>query len=158
MVQKNAQGETRVVVLAAGQGTRMRSERAKVLHEVCGLSMLGHAQRVAHEVDARRPVVVVGAEAEAVRDACQEGEVEFVVQAEQRGTGHAVKMTQDALAGFEGDVLILYGDTPLLSCVDPFAHAGRQTRDARRSGRSHCGREHARPDCSWGFRPDREDR
>ncbi len=114
MVQKKAQGETRVVVLAAGQGTRMRSERAKVLHEVCGLSMLGHAQRVAHEVDARRPVVVVGAQAEAVREACQEGEVEFVVQAEQRGTGHAVKMAQEALSGFEGDVLILYGDTPLL--------------------------------------------
>ena len=114
MVQKKAHGGTRVVVLAAGRGTRMRSERAKVLHEICGLSMLGHAQRVAQEVDARRPLVVVGAEAEAVRAACQEGEVEFVVQPEQRGTGHAVKMTQEALAGFEGDVLILYGDTPLL--------------------------------------------
>ncbi|MEE3326333.1 MAG: NTP transferase domain-containing protein, partial [Myxococcota bacterium] len=114
MVQDKAQRETRVVVLAAGRGTRMKSERAKVLHEVCGRSMLGHAQRLASEVDEHRPVVVVGADAQAVREACPENEVEFVVQAEQRGTGHAVMVTQEALAGFAGDVLILYGDTPLL--------------------------------------------
>ena len=114
MAQEKPQHQTRVVVLAAGRGTRMKSERAKVLHEVCGRSMLGHAQRVASEVDEQRPVVVVGADAEAVREACGENEVEFVVQAEQRGTGHAVMMAKEALSGFEGDVLILYGDTPLL--------------------------------------------
>ena len=114
MAQEKPQRQTRVVVLAAGRGTRMKSERAKVLHEVCGRSMLGHAQRVASEVDEERPVVVVGADAQAVRDACNENEVEFAVQAEQRGTGHAVMMAKEALSGFEGDVLILYGDTPLL--------------------------------------------
>ena len=67
MAQEKPQRQTRVVVLAAGRGTRMKSERAKVLHEVCGRSMLGHAQRVASEVDEERPVVVVGADALAMR-------------------------------------------------------------------------------------------
>ena len=114
MAQEKLQRETRVVVLAAGRGTRMKSSRPKVLHEVCGRSMLGYAQRLASEVDEDRPVVVVGADAQAVREACPEDEVEFVVQEEQRGTGHAVMVTRDALSGFVGDVLILYGDTPLL--------------------------------------------
>ena len=79
MAQEKLQRETRVVVLAAGRGTRMKSSRPKVLHEVCGRSMLGYAQRLASEVDEDRPVVVVGADAQAVREACPEdGEVSCV--------------------------------------------------------------------------------
>jgi len=109
----NALGETAVVILAAGQGTRMRSERPKVLHEICGVPMLGHIQRVAGEVEPARLVVVVGREAEAVTRAAGE-ETTCVVQAEQKGTGHAVMVSRNVLADFSGDILILYGDTPLL--------------------------------------------
>ena len=102
-----------VVVLAAGQGTRMRSRRAKVLHEICGVPMLSHIQAVAGEIQPERLIVVVGREAEAVSQILGEG-AELVVQAEQKGTGHAVMMAEESLADFDGDVLVLYGDTPLL--------------------------------------------
>jgi bifunctional UDP-N-acetylglucosamine pyrophosphorylase/glucosamine-1-phosphate N-acetyltransferase len=102
-----------VVVLAAGKGTRMKSDRAKVLHPICGIPMLGHIQRVAEAVAAQRLVVVIGRDADEVRRAYGES-AEFVLQAEQNGTGHAVMMTEDALRDFTGDVFVLYGDTPLL--------------------------------------------
>ena len=102
-----------VVVLAAGQGTRMRSRRAKVLHEICGVPMLSHIQRVAGEIEPERLIVVVGREAETVTQVLDES-AEFVVQAEQKGTGHAVMMAEESLADFDGDVLVLNGDTPLL--------------------------------------------
>ncbi|MDP6977494.1 MAG: bifunctional UDP-N-acetylglucosamine diphosphorylase/glucosamine-1-phosphate N-acetyltransferase GlmU [Myxococcota bacterium] len=102
-----------VVILAAGQGTRMKSSRAKVLHELCGRSMLGHVVETAEAMSPEHLVVVVGRDADQVREAF-DGRVEFVEQAEQNGTGHAVKQALPNLEGFEGDVLILYGDTPLL--------------------------------------------
>ena len=101
------------VVLAAGKGTRMKSRRAKVLHEICGLPLLGHIARVAEGLDAERLVVVVGRDADEVKEAYA-GRAEFVLQAEQRGTGHAVLVTESKLRDFEGDVFVLYGDTPLL--------------------------------------------
>ncbi len=102
-----------VVVLAAGQGTRMRSRRAKVLHEICGVPMLSHIQAVAGEIEPERLIVVVGRGAEAVSQILGES-AELVVQAEQKGTGHAVMMAEESLADFDGDVLVLNGDTPLL--------------------------------------------
>ncbi len=102
-----------VVVLAAGQGTRMRSRRAKVLHEICGMPMLSHIQAVAGEIEPERLIVVVGRGAEAVSQILGES-AELVVQAEQKGTGHAVMMAEESLADFDGDVLVLNGDTPLL--------------------------------------------
>lgn len=105
--------EVAVVVLAAGKGTRMKSGRAKVLHEICGLPMLGHIQRVAEGVAAQRLIVVIGRDADEVRQAYGES-AEFVRQAEQNGTGHAVMMAEDTLRDFSGDVFVLYGDTPLL--------------------------------------------
>ena len=88
--------EVAVVVLAAGKGTRMKSARVKVLHEICGLPMLGHTQRVAEGLEAQRLVVVIGREADEVRRAFGES-AEFVHQLEQKGTGHAVMMAEDAL-------------------------------------------------------------
>lgn len=102
-----------VVILAAGQGKRMKSGLVKVLHEVAGRPMLGWPLVLAEALDAEPPVVVVGRDADKVR-AAFEGRARFVEQAERRGTGHAVQMAQPLLAGFRGDVLILYGDTPLL--------------------------------------------
>jgi len=102
-----------VVILAAGQGTRMKSRRSKVLHEICGRPMLGYPLALARELSAREPVVVVGRDAEEVERAFA-GQARFVLQAERNGTGHAVLAAQDALADARGPILILYGDTPLL--------------------------------------------
>jgi bifunctional UDP-N-acetylglucosamine pyrophosphorylase/glucosamine-1-phosphate N-acetyltransferase len=102
-----------VLVLAAGQGTRMKSALAKVLHPLCGRPMLHHVLAAAEGLAPERLAVVVGRDAEAVRDAFSE-RARFVLQAEQRGTGHAVLQTEAELQGFHGDVLVLYGDTPLL--------------------------------------------
>jgi bifunctional UDP-N-acetylglucosamine pyrophosphorylase/glucosamine-1-phosphate N-acetyltransferase len=105
--------DTTVIVLAAGQGTRMKSRRAKVLHELCGVSMLDHVLRTARALSPSRLIVVVGRDADEVR-ARFGGDVEFVEQAEQRGTGHAVLVAEPTLGAVNGDVLVLYGDTPLL--------------------------------------------
>jgi bifunctional UDP-N-acetylglucosamine pyrophosphorylase/glucosamine-1-phosphate N-acetyltransferase len=102
-----------VLVLAAGQGTRMKSGRAKVLHEIAGRPLLGFPLAVAEALGPDRLVVVIGRDADRVRDRFA-GRARFVLQAEQKGTGHAVLVARDALDGFTGDVLILYGDTPLL--------------------------------------------
>ncbi|MEM6676893.1 MAG: bifunctional UDP-N-acetylglucosamine diphosphorylase/glucosamine-1-phosphate N-acetyltransferase GlmU [Pseudomonadota bacterium] len=107
-----------VVILAAGAGTRMRSDRPKVLHQIAGLSMLGHVIGAARALAPARLVVVTGHGAEAVgaEARASAGDVALTVchQAEQRGTGHAVLAAAPGLDGFEGDVLVLYGDTPLL--------------------------------------------
>ena len=102
-----------VVVLAAGQGKRMQSRLAKVLHEVAGRPMLAYPLELAEALGPERLVVVVGRDGERVREAFT-GRATFALQAERRGTGHAVMQARDALDGFAGDVLILYGDTPLL--------------------------------------------
>lgn len=106
------------VVLAAGQGTRMKSSRAKVLHPVCGKPMVAYPVALARQLGADPVVLVVGHQAEAVeaevRGHFPQG-VGFQLQAEQKGTGHAVIEGMKGLEGFEGRVLILYGDVPLLT-------------------------------------------
>lgn len=103
-----------VIILAAGQGTRMRSARHKVLHPIAGRPMLLHLLAAVSELAPERQVVVVGAGREQVEKAVDGSGVAIAVQAEQLGTGHAVAQAHDALAGFAGDVLILYGDVPLV--------------------------------------------
>ena len=110
----SAERKLAILILAAGQGTRMKSRTAKVLHPIAGRPMLDYSLSVAESLEPDRVVVVVGRDAEAVRR-CFDGRAEFVLQEQQRGTGHAVLSARDALAGFSGDVLICYGDTPLLS-------------------------------------------
>ena len=102
-----------VVVLAAGNGTRMKSGHAKVLHPLAGRPMLSFPLSAAESLNPERLVVVVGRDADRVREVFAERAI-FVSQEEQRGTGHAVAQTERALKGFNGDVLILYGDTPLI--------------------------------------------
>jgi bifunctional UDP-N-acetylglucosamine pyrophosphorylase/glucosamine-1-phosphate N-acetyltransferase len=106
-----------VVVLAAGSGTRMKSDRPKVLHPVAGRSMLAHVLGHVAELAPERIVVVVGAGMEAVAEAA--APYATVVQDPPLGTGHAVLQAADALAGYHGpdgggDLLVVYGDTPLL--------------------------------------------
>jgi bifunctional UDP-N-acetylglucosamine pyrophosphorylase/glucosamine-1-phosphate N-acetyltransferase len=101
------------LVLAAGKGTRLKSSRPKVLHQVCGRPLLGYPVAAAESLRPARLIVVIGPEADEVRSAFAE-RTEFAVQSEPRGTGHAVLSCKQALDGFSGDVLVLYGDTPLL--------------------------------------------
>ncbi len=106
-----------VVVLAAGLGTRMRSKRAKVLHELGGRPLLRYPLAAVGTLDPERVVVVVGHQADAVRAAAEASSLRGMrtaLQAEQRGTGHAVRCAVPALEGFDGDVVILYGDAPLI--------------------------------------------
>lgn len=101
------------VVLAAGRGTRMRSELPKVLHPVAGLPMLGHVLRAAATLGPERIVVVVGPAMEAVAKAA--APYSTVVQKNQLGTADAVRAAEEKLKGFTGNVLVLFGDTPLLT-------------------------------------------
>ncbi len=103
-----------VVVLAAGKGTRMKSDLHKVLHPVAGRPMLLHLLAAADTLSPERTVVVTGAGRAQVEAAVAPRGAQIAVQAEQLGTGHAVMQARDALAGFDGDVLILYGDVPLV--------------------------------------------
>lgn len=102
------------IILAAGQGTRMKSRLHKVLHPVAGRPMLLHLLASVAALKPERQVVVVGAGREQVEAAVAGRGVDIAVQAEQLGTGHAVAQAQDALGDFGGDVLILYGDVPLV--------------------------------------------
>ena len=107
--------ETALIVLAAGKGTRMLSDRPKVLHEVAGAPLLWHALRSGLALDPARIVVVTGHGAEAVEATAQEfADVTCVRQEEQLGTGHAVLQARAALDGFEGEAVVLYGDTPFV--------------------------------------------
>jgi len=102
------------VILAAGQGTRMRSDLHKVLHLIAGKPMLHHLLDKVEALGAERTVVVVGARREQVEASLAGRPVTIAHQAEQLGTGHAVQQARDALQGFSGDVLILFGDVPLV--------------------------------------------
>ena len=104
-----------VVILAAGLGTRMKSRHAKVLHRAGGRTLVEHVVDTALELTApERLFVVVGHQAEEVRRAVRVPGVGFIEQKEQKGTGHAVMVGREALAGLGGDLMILYGDCPLL--------------------------------------------
>lgn len=105
-----------VIILGAGLGTRMNSDLPKVLHPIAGAPMLVHAMQAAMVLDPLRCVVVAGYEAAQVEKAAlaHDPDVTVVLQAEQLGTGHAVAQAQAALADFDGDALVLYGDTPFI--------------------------------------------
>ncbi len=104
-----------VVILAAGKGTRMKSDLHKVLHPIAGRPMLLHLIASAAALAPARTVVVTGAGREQVEAAVAPQGIATALQADQLGTGHAVAQARDALAGFAGDVLILYGDVPLVT-------------------------------------------
>ena len=106
--------ETVAVILAAGKGTRMKSTLPKVLHAVGGQSMLRHVMTAAEQAGSKRTIVVVGFGGDQVQAEIGAA-AEYVLQAEQLGTGHAMMQAQPALAGYTGTVLLLCGDTPLLT-------------------------------------------
>ncbi len=151
-LQTAAPGRVGVVILAAGQGTRMRSSLPKVLHRICGTPMVTHVVRAAAALSPRRIVVTVGHGGEAVREALATERVAFVEQPERLGTGDAVRCARSALAGCD-PILVLNGDGPLvrtaslsqlveatasaamamLTCaVDDAGKLGRLVRDSRK--------------------------
>ncbi len=105
------------IILAAGKGTRMNSDRAKVLHPIAGVPMLHHAMQAAASLSPDRQIVVTGHQTEAVEAAARDfdPDVRIALQAEQLGTGHAVQQAVSQLDGFEGRVIVLYGDTPYIA-------------------------------------------
>lgn len=103
-----------IVILAAGKGTRMRSERSKVLHRLAGRALIDHVLDAAAAVKPASITVVVGHQADAVQAAMAGRECAFALQEPQAGTGHALLQAEPALRGAEGDVLLLSGDVPLL--------------------------------------------
>ena len=105
-----------LVILAAGQGTRMNSDLPKVLHPLAGSPLLHHAMQAGRALDPLQTVVVAGHGAEAVTKAALAYDEDAVVvqQAEQLGTAHAVAQAAPVLSDMHGDVVVLYGDTPLI--------------------------------------------
>ncbi len=118
------------VILAAGQGTRMRSCRVKVLHPLAGQPMLFHLLETARKIGSARVAVVIGHGAEAVREALAGQKAEIVLQREQRGTAHAVLQTRPLLGRFRGTIVIVNGDAPLLTA----ATVGRLVKAHRERG------------------------
>jgi bifunctional UDP-N-acetylglucosamine pyrophosphorylase/glucosamine-1-phosphate N-acetyltransferase len=103
-----------IVIMAAGKGTRLKSRRAKVLHEIAGQPLLAHVIKAAQQiVPAGHIYVIVGHQAESVRAAVEPLGVKFVLQAEQHGTGHAIMCARDQVASYQ-NILVLSGDVPLI--------------------------------------------
>ena len=103
------------IILAAGQGTRMKSAHPKVLHQILGRPMIAYLLDTLQEVGVSDIVVVVGHQAEAVKEAVREYELRFVIQEAQLGTGHAVQVAMPAVSPEAGTVMVLCGDAPLIS-------------------------------------------
>lgn len=104
-----------IIILAAGKGTRMHSELAKVLHPVGGLPMIVRLVREIQPMNAEKTVVVVGYQAERVRAVLSEASLSFALQEVQLGTGHAVSCALPEVPSTCSQVLVLYGDTPLIT-------------------------------------------
>ena len=117
------------IILAAGKGTRMKSDLHKVLHPIAGRPMLLHLIAAVAALKAERTVVVTGAGRAQVEAAVSPLGIATALQAEQLGTGHAVAQAEAALAGFDGDVLILYGDVPLVTSATMQAMIDRLNAD-----------------------------
>jgi len=114
MVDRVKENKFCAVILAAGKGTRMKSDKAKVLHELNGKPMLYYSVVAAKEAGAEKIVAVIGHQAEIVREKFANSDCIFVEQNPQLGTGHAVLQAKDILADYKGLTVILCGDVPLL--------------------------------------------
>src|SRR5207302_4510363 len=113
-IERMSSQDFAIAIMAAGKGTRLKSKRPKVLHEVGGKPLVAHVIRSAAEVVPPQNIyVIIGHEAENVRSAVGHTGVNFVLQAEQRGTGHAIQTAQNELAKY-ANFLVLSGDAPLI--------------------------------------------
>lgn len=107
---------TALIILAAGMGTRMKSDKPKVLHSIASAPLVVHAMKSGAALEPAKTIIVAGHGADAVAAAAHDfdPDAQVVIQSEQLGTGHAVLAARDALGDFDGDVIILYGDTPFI--------------------------------------------
>jgi len=108
---------TKVLILAAGKGTRMKSDLAKVLHKVNGQPMVNHVLNMLKDVSPDEIYLIIGHQADKVKEATQEHKIIYVEQKEQLGTGHAVMVVEPQLTNYEGITIILCGDVPLLQAA-----------------------------------------
>ena len=130
------------VVLAAGEGTRLKSRLTKILHPLAGQPVAQYALDIARELGAERTVFVIGKNGDEIRQTLGEQEIEYVYQAERLGTGHATMQAREALLGRADLVLVYYGDMPMLKPAP-----GREP--------SPCGAGGFKPppSCRWERRP-----
>lgn len=112
--ERNAMSNNYAIILAAGKGTRMKSDLPKVLHKVAGITMLEHVKRAVDAMEPAQTVTIVGHKAEMVQVVLADQSA-FALQSEQLGTGHAVLMAEPILSGLEGQTLVIAGDTPLIT-------------------------------------------
>ncbi|MEZ5691774.1 MAG: bifunctional UDP-N-acetylglucosamine diphosphorylase/glucosamine-1-phosphate N-acetyltransferase GlmU [Rickettsiales bacterium] len=105
------------VILAAGKGTRMKSTMPKVMHEVAGMPMINHVITTVSKLNPDKKIVVIADHMESVKESVKkiDNKASFAIQHEQLGTAHAVSQTKEYLSSYSGKVLILYGDTPLIT-------------------------------------------
>jgi len=124
----NSKQKLAAIILAAGKGTRMKSDLPKVLHLVNDKPMLIHVIDLARQLHSERIINILGHEKDLVIEAIKSENVEYVIQEPQLGTGHAVQQTESLLKDFTGDVLVLSGDVPLLrkSTIDKMLKIHRE--------------------------------
>ena len=103
-----------IVILAAGKGTRMNSELPKVLHEFNGIPMIEEVIKTAEKLNPKKIIAIIGYKKELVKDALVNYKIDFAIQKEQNGTAHAVQQCEEQLEKFDGDLLVLSGDVPLI--------------------------------------------
>ena len=104
-----------IIIMAAGKGTRMKSDLAKVLHEANGKPVIEYVLEKSSALGPQKIVLIIGHQAEKVREATEKFPVDWAVQNPQLGTGHAIMQAEQALGLFQGDILILSGDAPLVN-------------------------------------------
>jgi UDP-N-acetylglucosamine diphosphorylase/glucosamine-1-phosphate N-acetyltransferase len=105
------------LIMAAGKGTRMKSDLAKVLHKINDRPMVHYVIDIAKEIDSQKIVLIVGHQKERVISECEEYKIDFAIQDQQLGTGHAVMQTEEFFTEYTGDLLILSGDVPMLTAA-----------------------------------------
>jgi len=106
-----------IIILAAGKGTRMKSSKAKILHEIAGRPMIMHALDSTKNLKAQKKIVVISPDMDEVKQVIisEEPSVEIILQHDALGTGHAVASAREAVSGFDGNIIVLFGDTPLMT-------------------------------------------
>jgi len=103
------------LIMAAGKGTRMKSDLAKVLHKINNRPMVHYVIDIANEIESQKIVLIIGHQKEKVMAECKNYDIEFAIQDQQLGTGHAVQMAENIFRDYTGDLLVLSGDVPLLT-------------------------------------------
>lgn len=103
------------IIMAAGKGTRMKSDLAKVLHPLNGKPMIHYVIQLARDLGSDRVIAIIGHQKDRVKEVLKDERIEFAVQEPQLGTGHAVMQTESMLADYDGPVLVLSGDAPVLT-------------------------------------------